>query len=62
MLETTYIREGTSVEMIMLEHVSSKLVEQLQKIEEEVRIEAERIVKVMEYFQSKFIARKDMEE
>ena len=51
-----------SIEKVRLEHVSFNLVEQLQKIEEEVRIEEERVVKIVEDFQSKINTRKDMEE
>ena len=40
------------VEKIMLENVSSDLVEQLQKIEEEMWLEAERVVKILEDFHS----------
>ena len=52
----------TSIEKVMPKHVSSDLMEQLQKTEEEVRLEAERVVKIMEYFHSKFDTRKEMEE
>ena len=45
----------------MTEQISSELVEQLQK-KEEVCIEAERVAKIVEYFQSKINARKYMEE
>ena len=52
----------TSLEKIMLEYVSSNLVGQLQKTEEEVGLEAKKVAKILEYFHSKFSTRKDMEE
>ena len=50
------------VEKIMPEHVSSDLVEQMWKTEEEVLIEAERVVKIVEYFQNKINASQNMEQ
>ena len=46
----------------MQEHVSSYLVKQLQKIEEEVWIEAEWVAEIVEYFKSKMSAREKMYE
>ena len=51
-----------SIEKVMSEHVSSVLVEQMQKEEEEVWLKAERVHKILEYFHSKFGTSKEMEE
>ena len=45
----------------MLEHISYDHVEKLKKTEEEVRHEAERVMKILQYFQSKVIASEKME-
>ena len=52
---------ATSIEKFMPEHISSNLVEHMQKIEEEVRIETEKLVKIIEDFQNKINASKFME-
>ena len=52
---------AASIESNMLEHVSSDLVEHMQKIEEEVWIETEKLVKIMEYFHTKVNASHSME-
>ena len=53
---------GTSRENVMSEHVSFDFVEKMQKVQEEVRLEAERVTKILEYFHSKFDTSKEMEE
>ena len=53
---------ATPIKKVMPEHVGSDLVEQLSKTEEEVGIEAERVVKIMEDFHSEINANKNIEE
>ena len=45
----------------MPKHVSYDLMEQLHKTEEEVRLEAERVMEILEYFHSKVNTRKEIE-
>ena len=52
----------TPIRKVMPEHLGFDLVEQLKKTEEEVGIEAERVVKIMEDFHSKINANKNIEE
>ena len=49
------------VEKVMPEHVSSDLVEHMQKIEEEVCTETKKVVKIMEYFRNKINATHQIE-
>ena len=51
-----------SIEKFMPKHVIFDMVEKLKKTKEEVYEEAERVVKIMEYFHSKINASKIMEE
>ena len=53
--------EAESSEKVIPEHISSDLVEQLKKAEEEVRQEVERVMKVLQYFQSKLGTSEQME-
>ena len=43
----------SSIQKIIPEHVSSDLVDQLQKTKEEVQLEVERVAKILEYFHSR---------
>ena len=51
-----------SIERVMLENVGSDLVEHTQKTEEEVRVEKEKLLKTVEYFQTKVNTSQSMEE
>ena len=52
---------AASVESNMLEHFSSDLVEHMQKVEEEVCTEKEKLLKILEDFQNKLRASQFME-
>ena len=41
---------NASIEKVIPKHANFDLVEQLQNAEEEVRLEAERVAKILEYF------------
>ena len=45
-----------SIEKVMLEHISFDLVEHMQKIEEEVHREKEKLLKIVEDFHTKVSA------
>ena len=47
---------ATSIEKDKLEHVSFNLVEHMQKVEEEVRAEKEKLMKIVEDFHNKICA------
>ena len=53
---------AASVERVMPKHVSSDLVENMQKIEEEVLMEKEKFLKIMEDFQTNVSTSHSMEE
>ena len=54
--------EVTFVEKFMLEHVNSDMVENMWKKEEEVRTEAKKVVKIVEYFLNKISVSHNMEQ
>ena len=47
---------AASVERVMSEHISSDLVDHMQKIEDEVHAEIEKLAKIMEDFHNKISA------
>ena len=53
---------ATYLERVMLEHISSNQVEHMQKKEEEVPMEKEKLLKIVEDFQTKFSTSQTMEE
>ena len=57
------LHEATaSIEKVTPEHVSSDLMEQLQKTKEEVWLEGEKVAKILEDFHSKVGTSKEMKE
>ena len=45
-----------------MQHLSFDLVENLQKVEEDVRYETEKVLKILQYFQGQFDTGQEMEE
>ena len=50
------------IENVMPEHASSNLVVKMKNTEEEVRLEGEKVAKIMEYFHKIIGTNKEMEE
>ena len=48
--------------LVLSEHLSSYPVENLQKAEEDVRQETEKVLKILQYFQGQFGTGQEMEE